>query len=308
MPNTFEPSLHPIYGDAPAHMTLADMPRGFQQTVLLTDVSADTDSSVTVMNARGIRLIVSLSVPAVVADLEIYRIDGAEDKQKLTGAGVDDDTVGTEVWATPGNITNDIDNLFASAQNTAAPATETTHYLSATGFDFGFLAGLLPGKTTVLGFEIEIDRKAVLGATGTVTDDTIQLQQSGAVIGTDQSVAALWPASEEVKLFGGSSNLMGTSGLTVADLNDPTFGVVVSVIMVTAVAEAVSVAQVDGIRLRPFIDARPLMKTFTNIGLFNRDGLFVGNAERVDLRGRDILVRAQNITGGDVSVSAVRQS
>lgn len=148
----------------------------------------------------------------------------------------------TSNWALPTNINqyaepgaelfhvswNEIDNFYAIknkdgkniktsrdllhiARDPKQDIKEKTYFLKITGFNFVNLPSSLSG----------IELKLSMNRYGRITDDTIQLVLNDILIGVNQSTLSLDP----IKTYGGTSNMWNTN-LTISDLLDPTFGVV----------------------------------------------------------------------------------
>jgi hypothetical protein len=108
-----------------------------------------------------------------------------------------------------------------------APKYDTmnnTYYLQATGFNFKNLPDQISGVT----FRLTINRR------GRVTDDTVQMVYQGEMIGKNQAYPAYLQTSSEdesllspISIYGGNSNTWKVENLTLAMVNDPTFGIVV---------------------------------------------------------------------------------
>jgi hypothetical protein len=88
---------------------------------------------------------------------------------------------------------------------------EKTYFLKATGFNFTNLPDVLSG----------IELKLTMNRFGRITDETVQLCIGNNLIGDNQANLDLSP----IKLFGSDTNSWNTE-LTIADLQDSTFGIV----------------------------------------------------------------------------------
>lgn len=134
---------------------------------------------------------------------------------KGPGASFNDVTFGTIAWTTPGNAMAS-DDAYAQA----APGGGFTNYLHSNNFNL-----TVPGPAEVRGIEVNIERHSALG---TVVDARVRLVKGGVVGSTDRASGAMWPTSDAVATYGGSSDLWGDTW-TAADVNASGFGVVVSV-------------------------------------------------------------------------------
>lgn len=89
--------------------------------------------------------------------------------------------------------------------------TQKTYYLKVTDFNFNSLPETLTG----------IEMRLTMNRGGRITDDTIQLCLNGALVGDNQASLTLDP----IKVYGGEDLLWNTN-LTLADIQDPSFGIV----------------------------------------------------------------------------------
>ena len=97
-----------------------------------------------------------------------------------------------------------------------------SHYLQGTNYGFD-----IPADATINGITVDINR--YITSTSNGFDRVVQLLKNGTLTG--DNLAALstgWPNSEEIATYGGASNLWGAT-LTPADINNPNFGVALSV-------------------------------------------------------------------------------
>ncbi|MGI2325902.1 MULTISPECIES: hypothetical protein [unclassified Methylococcus] len=142
---------------------------------------------------------------------------------------VDDGSIGTWSWSNPGNAASS-DNAYATA--TPSSLFPQTHYLKCTG-----LGSTIPAGATILGFEIGSEGKT---SSTVARDNAVRLVIGGAIQTADQSSATDWPTADGTILRGGPTNLMGTSGLTGADI-DANFGFAISVKYVSGSQKTISV-------------------------------------------------------------------
>ena len=131
---------------------------------------------------------------------------------------------GSESWANMPFIYSD-DLLYANSSATIiALGADTTEYLMANDFNFS-----IPAGATINGIEVTMDRAAAnLLALFRVRDETISLSLSNVLIGDNKANTTNWGLVFQTGVYGGSVDLWGTT-LTATDINDPTFGVAVSV-------------------------------------------------------------------------------
>jgi len=88
-----------------------------------------------------------------------------------------------------------------------------TYYIRATGFDFYGLPEVLSGIELLL----------LVTRYGRVTDDTVELVLNNESIGDNQASASIIPE----KIYGGLNNLWNTKNLSVNNIQDPSFGIVI---------------------------------------------------------------------------------
>lgn len=132
------------------------------------------------------------------------------------GTGADDNTVGTGVWATPGNIS--VAGTPYATQNLASNAT--THYLVATNYGFA-----IPAGATINGITMVINRQ--VASTSNMTDNSVKIVKGGTITGTNLASGSSWPNSFGTATYGGPANLWGTTW-TPADINASNFGVAIA--------------------------------------------------------------------------------
>jgi hypothetical protein len=88
-----------------------------------------------------------------------------------------------------------------------------TYYIRATGFDFYSLPAVLSGIELLL----------LVNRYGRVTDDTVELVLGGESLGENQASLRIAPE----KIYGGPASLWNAKNLSVNNLADPSFGVVI---------------------------------------------------------------------------------
>jgi hypothetical protein len=88
-----------------------------------------------------------------------------------------------------------------------------TYYIRATGFDFYNLPEVLSGIELLL----------LVNRYGRVTDDTVELVLGGESVGENQASLSIAPE----KIYGGPTNLWNVKNLSVNDLRDSSFGIVI---------------------------------------------------------------------------------
>ncbi len=153
-----------------------------------------------------------------------------------------DTAVGTYTWGSPDN-SKVSDNTYSSV-SWSLTGIFYTYYLKATNFGFA-----IPSGATINGVTVSIERKASHSASSRrVNDSIIKLVKGGTVSGDNKSAGAQWPTTEATDTFGGASDLWGLT-LTDTDVNDSTFGVVLSAQILKPVGKGLSSGSVDFISI-----------------------------------------------------------
>jgi hypothetical protein len=101
--------------------------------------------------------------------------------------------------------------LEHSARSPKTDVTNKTYFLKITGFNFIQLPTSLSG----------IELRLIMNRGGRVTDETVSLCINDTLIGTNNADLDLNP----LKVYGSETNLWDTN-LTIADVTDPSFGVI----------------------------------------------------------------------------------
>ncbi|MEM4240184.1 MAG: DUF5011 domain-containing protein, partial [Candidatus Woesearchaeota archaeon] len=130
----------------------------------------------------------------------------------------DDASVGSVVWK---NV-NDVlvsDNKYSDPNLNDG---EVTHYLVAVNFSFS-----IPENATINGILAEIEHLFAGSPPSNINDSSVRIIKGGSMVGTDKASADLWPGADTYAIYGGSSDLWGTTW-TAADINNAGFGVAVS--------------------------------------------------------------------------------
>ncbi len=134
-------------------------------------------------------------------------------------SAADDATVGSAAWTAPTNALAS-DDARATAGGTnggGTPVTINSHYLKLTD-----TASLVPGGSTILGVEIQVERRTNNAGGKT---QAIKLVKNGAISGTAKGPGAGWTSSDATETWGSASDLWGLT-LTADDVNAANFGVV----------------------------------------------------------------------------------
>ena len=127
----------------------------------------------------------------------------------------------TEAWVNPTNVgADDTSEAVITAATYDSP--DISQQLVTSGYGF-----TIPTGSTIDGITVEIMRRNSVGA---ASDNRVQLRnESGTLVGTNKADTALdWPTTEALKTYGGGADTW-TASPTVAMVNDPDFGVVLSV-------------------------------------------------------------------------------
>jgi len=88
-----------------------------------------------------------------------------------------------------------------------------TYYIRATGFNFQNLPKVISG----------VEARLTSNRQGRIVDETIQLCLDSVLIGDNQATLPILP----IKIYGSSTNLWSTQGLSLSDVQNSTFGIVV---------------------------------------------------------------------------------
>lgn len=160
------------------------------------------------------------------------------------GAGTNSTALGTAAWTSTNNILTS-DDLRASTGNIASGAI--TNALAATSYGFA-----IPADATINGIELAPERHQ--SVTQQMRDHTVQLLKAGALAGNNKAATTTdWPTAEASVVYGGPSDLWGTTW-TPADVNHANFGAVVAATNPSATAS------------QPRVDHMPITVYYTETG------------------------------------------
>lgn len=140
-------------------------------------------------------------------------------------------------WSGPENA-GQADGNVAQYISTIGFLDENSEYIRATQFGFS-----VPSNATILGIKAEFDRS--VDTPSGVGDYSVLIVKGGSSAGTDQSAGAVWPSTLGVAVFGGATNMWGTTW-TPSEINASNFGVQLQVINLLGVGE---IARLDQIRM-----------------------------------------------------------
>jgi len=150
----------------------------------------------------------------------------------------DDDTVGTISWS-------NVDNAKVSDGSYATAVLENadeSHYINATNFGFS-----IPVDATINGIVVEIEKKASSSTSNYIYDNVLKLRKSTGIVGSNLGILENpWSTVEAYQLYGGSSNLWGTT-FTPAEINHSGFGV--SLQVWAEMSSGNNTASIDHIRI-----------------------------------------------------------
>lgn len=102
--------------------------------------------------------------------------------------------------------------LYHISRSPKTDLTTKTYFIKATGYNFENL------PTNITGIEL----KFTANRNGRITDDTISLCLNDELIGDNKATLNLDP----IKIYGSETDMWNTS-LTLEDVSDPTFGVII---------------------------------------------------------------------------------
>lgn len=138
----------------------------------------------------------------------------------------DSSSGGTAAWNDTASVKK-IDNIFATTVLTTE--NSSTHYIKVTGFNFN-----VPSNATIDGIKVRAKRQyecATCATPPVVMDKVVSLVKNGEITGENRARTQKWESNRpnDVRSYGaGATDLWGTSW-SVEDINNPNFGVVLSV-------------------------------------------------------------------------------
>jgi len=157
--------------------------------------------------------IIILVLVALPASSALAQSDGPRN----AGAGTNQDAVGTESWANPGNITT-AGSPYASV---ILRRMVISNYLEGTLYGFD-----IPTDAAIQGIEVIVTRNANPPTTS-VTDYEVRVLKAGVPVGENKASATAWPNVLTAVTYGGPTDLWGTTW-TPAEVNASNFGAAVS--------------------------------------------------------------------------------
>ena len=143
-----------------------------------------------------------------------YQFGGsAESITRAPTVAVNDNSNGeVDTWTTPEEC-YESDDVWAYVRI----GSDTTAYLKATNFGFS-------ADVPIKGVEVLVEKHEM----GAIGDAEVRLVKGGVVVGENRATSSEWPSSDATEVYGGSADLWGESW-SLSDVNDPGFGVVISV-------------------------------------------------------------------------------
>jgi len=145
-------------------------------------------------------------------------------------------------WNDPMKITIADGSVATTGLNSNGNCFQSTcfysRYLYAHNFNFA-----IPIGATIDSIFVDIKRAAL--SANAIHDSIVQLEKSDSLIGANLQSSTIWPTTLTYESYGHNNPLWGTTWLP-ADINDPTYGVVLKILNLTA-SEAQ--AEVDHIQM-----------------------------------------------------------
>lgn len=236
--------------------TLPAVQPGFAipRNALLQADNVDFDGSGMLRGRRGSALYAPGSLSGGILSLHRhYPRAGVAQMGPAFPVFVDDDaTVGTIAW----NVTTGTGELGGGNANVNLSADDVSHYLRLRG-PVSLPVVPVPLTAVLTGVEVLITRRGAPNAG--IRDSSIRLTAGGVAIGLDRAKALEpWPTFFTTEIYGGAADLWGTT-LTPADVNDGTFGVLISATSGLPIQQA----GIDAVRIIVYFeeDTTPLTLT-----------------------------------------------
>ncbi len=194
----------------------------------------------------------------------------------------DDATVGTVVWNNPDNAKTSDD----SRADSVLGFETVSHYLKATNFGFA-----IPTGATIKGIVVEVEKRSS-GDPAYLIDNSAKIVKDGVISGDEKANPNTWPIStnESYVSYGSSADLWGETW-TPADINDTTFGFVISATN-PLVGNPLRRADIDHIRITVYY-TRAFKRKQILIKASQSDGTFIRTLTEANLRSF-----TKNINGG----------
>jgi YD repeat-containing protein len=170
---------------------------------------------------------------------------------KSPGSCASVDRDGGKEWNNPGYAQVSDDN---KAHCDLSLFIEPTDWLQCS--NFGFTTSDIPTGATIVGIEVQIERRGDPGySENKIRDDALYLRGSGGQVGDNKAVTGTyWPTSDAYATYGGASDTWN-AGLSANDIRDSSFGIDIS-----ALRDSLAIltkALIDHVRIRVFYTTGP---------------------------------------------------
>ena len=167
-------------------------------------------SKTIIQGTVGLIIIIMLLIALPITSALAYT-DGPRNAR----AGTNVNSVGTEAWINPGNITT---AGTPYAEVSLLHLRLVSNYLR--GSDYGFA---IPADAAITGIEVMVNRMA----NTSVLDNEVRLIKAGTPEGDNKANGILWPATLGSVTYGSPTDLWGTTW-TPAQINSANFGAAIS--------------------------------------------------------------------------------
>ncbi len=154
--------------------------------------------------------------------------------------------IGTVAWTNMSATQVSDDNRASVSILVDTNTTITSNYLYIQGFGFS-----IPAGSTICGIEINIELRqvgAVFGSSSVRDNSILLLDNNGLIAGSNHASGTEWSSSDENRTYGNSTDMWGLT-LTEADINDPDFGVAISVNLQASITAMVLSGEIDHVSM-----------------------------------------------------------
>jgi len=187
----------------------------------------------------------------LLAYILLFTFYSALNKGQCTASGslsgsafANESSIGLLNWSNTPAVQVSDDNRASAGFLVGVLGSISTHYLSATGFNFS-----IPAGAVICGVEVHIEhREQGVTIGSSVRDNSVQLIVNGAITGNNMASASNWAGSDEIFTYGSASDNWGCS-LAPADINSGNFGVAVSSTLRAGLAALFLTAEIDHITI-----------------------------------------------------------
>lgn len=159
----------------------------------------------------------------------------------------------SQAWTNLGNAAVS-DNNYSTFGNLNGGSGSYTNYIVAKGFGFD-----IPGGTNISGIKVEVECSDPNNRT---SDYSVRIVKKGVVTGTNKATGANYPTSDAYMVYGGASDLWGTSW-SYKDIDDGQFGVAVSA-QRNVEDQIVTAGQINSIRITVYFTYTTLPVSLTS--------------------------------------------